>query len=164
MATPPIVRSPPPCGGLPHLHPDLEVPPPALHRRLNRRPRLYRAGVASMRALQRPLAVDRINPLRRLRLAQLRRPDDNRLTIDNFELRRELRLRISQFSRFWITDKVTLTKAADEIELENRQRSFATTRAYRRKLLITIQLLNDPVPRALPSTWMCCPQHSKPFI
>ena len=58
---------------LPHLNPDLEEPPPALRRRFNRRPRLAR--------LQRLLAVGRIDPLRRLRLAQLRRPDDNRLTI-----------------------------------------------------------------------------------
>ena len=42
---------------LPHLNPDLEEPPPALRGRLNRRPRLYRAGFASLRALQRLIAV-----------------------------------------------------------------------------------------------------------
>ena len=48
---------------LPHLNPDLEEPPPALRGRLNRRPLLGR--------IQRLLAVDCIDPLRRLRLAQL---------------------------------------------------------------------------------------------
>lgn len=68
--------------GLPHLNPDLEETPPALRRRLNRRPRLYRAGFASVRALQCLLAVSRIDSLRRLRLAQLRRPDDDQLAIN----------------------------------------------------------------------------------
>ena len=66
---------------LPHLHPDLEEPPPALRGRLHRRPH-FSCGFASVRTLQRLSAVGRIDPLRRLRLAQLRRPDDNRLAIN----------------------------------------------------------------------------------